>query len=43
MRILYILQVVGMAGLEPATLALKGPCSTNWATFPKGYNLVVGE
>ena len=26
--------VVGMAGLEPATFALKGRCSTYWATFP---------
>lgn len=32
-----ILWVVEMAGLEPATLALKGPCSTNWATSPKWY------
>ncbi|EKD30107.1 MAG: hypothetical protein ACD_78C00155G0002 [uncultured bacterium (gcode 4)] len=27
--------LVGRAGLEPATLALKGPCSTYWATIPK--------
>ena len=26
--------MVGMPGLDPGTLALKGPCSTNWATFP---------
>ena len=31
-------QVVGMPGLEPGTLALKGPCSTNWATFPYSIN-----
>ncbi len=29
-----LFQMVGQAGLEPTTLALKGPCSTNWATIP---------
>ena len=25
----YVLKLVGPAGIEPATLGLKGPCSTN--------------
>ncbi len=30
-------QMVGMPGLEPGTFALKGRCSTNWATFPNRF------
>jgi hypothetical protein len=31
---IFDIQMVGMPGLEPGTIALKGRCSTNWATFP---------